>query len=144
LTPIKAEKANVDEMNFERRANKPIPPIRENAAKSECPDFRSAAFTASGYTGRRRMTHEIEKKSPAVMSRRSLLQIAAAAGAVPVLALGASPAAAKMSQSGVSYQDSPHGSSNCANCKLFIAPSSCKTVEGTVSPNGWCKIWVKA
>lgn len=89
------------------------------------------------------MTHEIEKKLPAAMSRRSLLQIAAAAGAVPVLALGASPAAAKMSQSGVGYQDSPKGSSNCGNCKLFVAPSSCKSVEGTISPNGWCKIWVK-
>ena len=90
------------------------------------------------------MTHETEKKLPAAMSRRSLLQIAAAAGAVPVLALGARPAAAKMSPSAVGYQDSPHGASSCSNCKLFIAPSSCKTVEGTVSPNGWCKIWVKA
>lgn len=77
------------------------------------------------------------------MSRRSLLQVAAAAGAIPVLALGARPAAAKMSQSGVGYQDSPHGASNCANCKLFEAPSSCKTVDGTISANGWCKIWVK-
>lgn len=88
------------------------------------------------------MTHEIAKKLPA-MSRRSLLQVAAAAGAIPVLALGARPAAAKMSQSGVGYQDSPHGASNCGNCKLFEAPASCKTVDGTISANGWCKIWVK-
>jgi hypothetical protein len=27
---------------------------------------------------------------------------------------------------------------------LFIAPSSCKSVEDPISANGWCKIWVKA
>jgi hypothetical protein len=77
------------------------------------------------------------------LSRRALLQAAAAAGAVPALMMATTPASAKMSQAAVAYQDSPKGSANCANCKLFIAPSSCKSVVGVVSPNGWCKIWVK-
>jgi hypothetical protein len=78
------------------------------------------------------------------MSRRTVLQAAAAVGAVPALMMATAPAAAKMSQVGVAYQNSPHGSSNCGNCKLFIAPSSCKSVAGAVSANGWCKIWAKA
>lgn len=82
-------------------------------------------------------------KSIKVLSRRGLLQ-AAVAGAVPALILATRSASAKMSPAGVAYQGSPHGSQNCANCKLFIAPSSCKSVSGEVSPNGWCKIWVKA
>jgi hypothetical protein len=78
------------------------------------------------------------------MSRRTVLQAVAAVGAVPALIMATAPASAKMSQVSVAYQGSPHGSANCANCKLFIAPSSCKSVAGEVSANGWCKIWAKA
>jgi len=78
------------------------------------------------------------------MSRRTVLQAVAAVGAVPALMMATAPASAKMSQVAVAYQNSPHGAANCANCKLFIAPSSCKSVVGVVSPNGWCKIWAKA
>jgi hypothetical protein len=78
------------------------------------------------------------------ISRRGLLQVAAAAGAVPALMLATRSADAKMSLASVAYQGSPRGSQNCANCKLFIAPAACKSVAGEVSPNGWCKIWVKA
>jgi len=31
----------------------------------------------------------------------------------------------------------PKGDQACENCALFEAPSSCKTVDGTVSPQGW-------
>lgn len=78
------------------------------------------------------------------MSRRSVLQAAAAVGAVPALMMATRSADAKMAQAGVAYQNSPHGSSSCGNCKLFIAPSSCKSVAGDVSSSGWCKIWAKA
>jgi hypothetical protein len=79
------------------------------------------------------------------MSRRTVLQGAAiAAGTVPIVLATAEPAlAAKMSQSSVGYQGSPKGSQSCGNCALFVAPSSCKNVEGPVSASGWCKIWVK-
>ena len=43
----------------------------------------------------------------------------------------------------VAYQDTPKGTQNCANCKLFEAPNACKSVEGAISPSGWCKIWIK-
>ena len=55
-----------------------------------------------------------------------------------------SPAlAAKMSKSSVVYQGSPKGSQKCSNCSHFVPPSSCRNVEGPVSANGWCRIWVK-
>lgn len=78
------------------------------------------------------------------MSRRTILQAVAAVGAVPALVMATAPASAKMAQASVAYQGSPHGSASCGNCKLFIAPSSCKSVAGDVSASGWCKIWAKA
>ena len=61
------------------------------------------------------------------MSRRTLLlQAAAAAGAVPVLAWSVQSAAAKMAQSAVNYQQHADGDKKCGGCKMFEAPSSCK------------------
>ncbi len=82
------------------------------------------------------------------ISRRKILTVAAgAAGAVSGMAaiVGAStPArAAKASQKSVKYQDSPKGDARCDNCALFEAPDSCKTVEGPVSPQGWCMVYAK-
>ena len=79
-------------------------------------------------------------------SRRCLLRSAAgAAGAVTIFGTGINAAmAAKMGQASVKYQSSPKGDHNCANCKVFQPPDACKTVDGTISPNGWCSIWVKA
>ncbi len=79
----------------------------------------------------------------AEISRRSLLAGVAVAGSAPIFAMSVTPAMAKISQSAVAYQTSPKDDRSCSNCNLFQAPSTCKTVDGTVSPNGWCKIWVK-
>jgi len=81
------------------------------------------------------------------ISRRSLLEGAVcASGVATMLATAAiQPAqAAKISQKVVNYQESPKGAQMCSNCKLFVAPSSCQTVDGTISPNGWCSIYQKA
>jgi hypothetical protein len=90
------------------------------------------------------MSNKSSKFTTKDMSRRTVLQAVAAVGAVPALMMATAPASAKMAPASVAYQGSPHGSQNCANCKLFIAPSSCKSVSGVISPNGWCKIWAKA
>lgn len=80
--------------------------------------------------------------NPAWVSRRTVL--VAAAGAVPILALGATGAkAAKMAQTSVKYQASPKDGKQCDGCKLFVAPNACKSVDGTISPSGWCALWVK-
>ena len=82
------------------------------------------------------------------LSRRSLLLDGAvrAGGVATLLATAAiHPAkAAKMSQESVNYQGSPKGPQQCGNCKLFTAPSSCQSVDGTISPNGWCSIYQMA
>ena len=51
----------------------------------------------------------------------------------------------KVSQVSVRYQPQPRGTQKCANCMHFIAESNtCKLVDGTISPEGWCVIWVNA
>ena len=80
------------------------------------------------------------------LSRRSILTAAGwmvGAGAVAAVTASGANAQTKVAQSAVAYQDSPKGAQQCDNCALFQAPSSCKTVGGVISPNGWCKIWVK-
>ena len=85
----------------------------------------------------------------AALSRRSILRnLAISAGGAAVLATtvaGSRDAAAqtKATQQAVGYQDTPHGAQRCDNCLQFEPPASCKTVQGTVAPAGWCKVYVK-
>ena len=85
-----------------------------------------------------------QKMWSASISRRSVLRgVTYAIAATPIILATTYPAsAAKMSQSSVGYRNSPKGSQRCANCKLFRAPSSCTSVQGPISANGWCKIYV--
>jgi hypothetical protein len=83
-----------------------------------------------------------DQDKSACVSRRTVL--IAAVGAAPLLALGATTAnAAKLAQSAVKYQASPKDSKQCDGCNLFVAPKSCKSVAGDISPTGWCALWVK-
>ena len=79
----------------------------------------------------------------AEVSRRGLLQGVACAAAGVAVATTADRAFAKRkkSQAEVAYQDHPHGNERCDNCEPFIPPNKCKTVEGTVSAQGWCNIY---
>jgi hypothetical protein len=65
------------------------------------------------------------------------------AAAALVLATSIKEAAAKLAQAAASYQDEPKDDQRCGSCSLFQRPSSCQIVEGTISPSGWCKFWVK-
>ena len=47
----------------------------------------------------------------------------------------------KMSKQDAGYKDSPNGASHCAGCAQFLAPSSCKLVEGAINPAGWCTLF---
>lgn len=52
--------------------------------------------------------------------------------------------AGKMSQVQARYQERPSGDQQCSNCSNFIAEdNTCKVVQGQVSPQGWCTLWVK-
>lgn len=78
------------------------------------------------------------------ISRRHVLVVALGAASGAAIVSTVSPAhAAKAPQKAVKYQDTPKGDQSCENCALFEAPSSCKTVDGTVSPQGWCMVYAK-
>jgi len=76
------------------------------------------------------------------LSRRSLLL--SAVGAIGVLAATLYPALAqpKISKVAVNYQDHPDGDKRCDKCIQFQPPDTCKVVEGTISPQGSCRIFV--
>ncbi len=90
---------------------------------------------------------EILKTWSAAPSRRSILRkVMLTAGAVAGSILSESRGAmaqTKAAKSVVAYQDTPHEGQSCATCLQFEPPSGCKVVEGTVSPAGWCRIYVK-
>ena len=52
-------------------------------------------------------------------------------------------AATKDTQKTVGYRGTPDGAAQCDNCTQFEAPSSCKTVEGTIAATGWCRSYAK-
>ncbi len=89
------------------------------------------------------------QKIPAALSRRSLLRdlafTAGGAAALGATVCGHRAAAAqtKVAQKAVGYQATPQGAQRCDNCMQFEAPSSCKVVDGSIDPAGWCKIYVK-
>ena len=85
----------------------------------------------------------MEKNTRTEISRRSVMQaLSFAIISAPAMLTSRSALAAKMSKAAAAYQNSPKGSQSCANCKLFVPPSSCTLVEGPISPKGWCKFWV--
>jgi High potential iron-sulfur protein len=89
------------------------------------------------------MTEKPQDQANGLSRRTTLLRgVVSAAGAVVSL-LPVREAAAKMAQAGVAYQATPKGDQQCGNCSLFQPPSACTLVDGTISPSGWCKFWVK-
>src|SRR5271169_5157034 len=85
---------------------------------------------------------ENELKDP---SRRAFSTRVATCTLGAAIILGLRPklatAQGKMEQKAVQYQDKPKGSQQCDKCSLFQPPSACKSVEGAVSPQGWCAIF---
>lgn len=78
-------------------------------------------------------------------SRREVIKLTALATTAPFLGLALGEAqAAKASKKVMQYQDKPKGKQDCSNCLQFIpgktakANGTCKVVEGSISPHGWC------
>jgi hypothetical protein len=81
----------------------------------------------------------------ALLSRRSLLHSAIGAfSAVPILGIppNAAIAALKISQKAVAYQDHPEGDKRCDKCAQFQSPNACKMVDGSINPQGYCRIFM--
>lgn len=86
------------------------------------------------------MANEPQDPSRRVFARRAATYTLGAAiilGLRPKLAVAQS----KMDQKAVQYQDKPKGSQQCDKCSLFQSPDACKSVEGKISPQGWCAIF---
>ena len=91
------------------------------------------------------MLDELENWAAPFSRRHMPLVVVAAISAAT--AVNNDPAAAaaemKMSASAVGYQDHPNGDKQCSECVHFVPPSSCKMIEGTISPNGYCRIFAR-
>ena len=73
-------------------------------------------------------------------SRRAVLWTGVAALAATLIPAraGAQP---KIAPKLVQYQEKPKGPQECDNCLHFVAPSSCKMVEGKINPKGCCQLY---
>ncbi len=80
-------------------------------------------------------------------SRRSFLKTAtvlAGVAAVPVSLMSREAFAAKVAKASMQYQDTPKNGAQCSGCMQFIpgksakANGTCKVVDGSISPDGWC------
>jgi len=72
--------------------------------------------------------------------RRMLLGVGFAAVGGAVCARAAAQQS-KISKDQAKYQDKPKGEQRCDGCAHFLAPESCKLVEGKISPAGWCTLY---
>jgi hypothetical protein len=83
--------------------------------------------------------------SPEMATPATPSPMESAAPSSPAPMESAAPAApAKVSQASVQYQTQPKDGKKCVDCLHFVAESNtCKLVEGDISPDGWCVIWVK-
>ena len=78
------------------------------------------------------------------ISRRVVLASAALSFGAAAAATVVSRTAAqqKLSQGDAKYQTAPKGDQRCEVCTNFQAPNACKFVQGDISPNGWCQLFV--
>jgi High potential iron-sulfur protein len=87
------------------------------------------------------------RHDPSNQSRRVLL--ARSAKMVGVVALAtvfgrSTPAIAKAAKSEFMYQDHPHDSKSCSQCRFYVPTGpnsdagSCSIVDGPISQSGWC------
>ena len=74
------------------------------------------------------------------MTRRTALRLCAATAVVGLT--GRAAAQQKLAQNIVQYQDKPKDGHQCSQCLQFVAPDSCKVVDGKISPQGWCVAFV--
>lgn len=87
------------------------------------------------------MSKEPEKGSVQV-SRRSLLRGTAAAASLLCTKAELAEAQPKISKVAVNYQDHPDGEKRCDKCAQFQPPAACKMVDGAISPQGSCRIFM--
>ena len=79
-----------------------------------------------------------------LISRRTLLKGAAAVTCVALASTFAGKAfAEKSTKAAANYQDKPKGDMKCSNCNFFMPDGTCQLVDGSISPEGHCSLYVK-
>ena len=75
------------------------------------------------------------KQTDVNLSRRTILK-----AGLTVLATGVSATASaqKIAQTSVQYVDKSTNGMMCEQCIQFVAPGSCKVVDGKINPKGYC------
>ena len=76
------------------------------------------------------------------LSRRSLLDGVIGASGILGATANQTKAQPKISKVAVNYQDHPDGDKRCDKCAQFQPPDACKVVEGSISPQGSCRIFI--
>lgn len=79
------------------------------------------------------------------VSRRSLLQTIWITGSgvctTGLAGLRSAAAQGRVPKAPAQYQDHSRGDQHCSRCVNFVAPSSCRIVEGEIHPDGWCQFF---
>jgi hypothetical protein len=75
------------------------------------------------------------------ISRRKVLTCGIAAGAAPLLLATKASATIKVPPSAVHFATAANAGRNCGGCRHFLAPSTCRFVDATVSAECSCWIW---
>jgi hypothetical protein len=85
------------------------------------------------------------KETKTGMTRRTFVANAIVLPALAGLILAETTSAqAKGSKAQFKYQSTPNNGKKCSKCTFYIPGSSasangtCKIVDGSISPNGWC------
>lgn len=75
--------------------------------------------------------------------RRKVLRGLLATGCVLCLPRFSFAEAGKMNKVQAKYQNQPKDDQKCGNCMHFVAPNACLVVEGNISSDAWCSLWIK-
>jgi hypothetical protein len=83
------------------------------------------------------------------ISRRALFESAGVAIGLAIANAPIPPATAeeaikeqdKIKKPDAKYQDKPKGQQRCEICLNFQPPSTCKIVQGPITPHGWCQFF---
>ena len=79
------------------------------------------------------------------VTRRQILSsvLLAVPVATALMTLRPFPAGAqqKIAPKLVQYQLTPKNNQKCSICLHFVAPDSCKIVDGKIAPDGWCALF---
>ena len=79
--------------------------------------------------------------SSETMNRRDFMRVLAVLGMVSFAPTAAQ--AAKLAQDRVHYQETPKDGKVCRDCMHFFPDTNtCRLVEGTINPEGWCQLYV--